>query len=177
MHVDAGLAAMKVYKPYMDTWGYYDSYGARGDVNLRYGFNDYLGVHIRGAIGGSKGWFGLFLDAGAGVQGALPLGPVTLALNLELSDLISPTLLLGIGEKEWLTLGVRTQIPGIVDEGHPEYGPYLDPYPIDVFAGIHVGRWNVFAGSQMFRYSYNDEPVFTAGIGYTFGPIVRRAKL
>jgi hypothetical protein len=167
-HMDVGVAGMKVIKPVMDSWGYFDSYGVRCDLNLSYGFNDYLRLHCRGAIGGSQGWFGGFLDAGAGIHGALPLGPVTLALNAEVSGLgLSPALLIGIGKTEWVTIGVRTHIPGNWgDPPHPEYGRYLDPFPIDCFAGLHLGRWNFFAGSQMFRYSYNDEPVATVGIGY-----------
>jgi len=166
--IDAGVAGMKVYKPYWDSWGYFDSYGVRGDVNLRYGFNDYLCLYCRGAVGGSQYWLGLFLDAGAGIQASLPLGPVTLALNGELHGLeFSPALLAGIGRTEWLTIGIRTHIPGnLYDSPHPEYGKYLDSYPLDCFAGFHLGHWNIFAGSQLFRYSYNDDPVFTAGIGY-----------
>jgi len=167
-HMDAGIAGMKVFKPSIDSWGYYESFGARGDINLRYGFNDYLDIYCRSAVGGCQGFPGIFLDAGAGIQGALPLSSAALALNVEVSSLgLSPALLIGVGRTEWLTVGARTHISGnLGDTPHPEFGHYINPYPTDMFVGLHIGRINIFAGSQMFRYSYNDEPVFSIGIGY-----------
>lgn len=176
LKIDAGIAYSKIVEPVFDHWGYYLSEGIRGDAVFRYGFNDYIGVHARAAIGYPM------VEAGLGLQAAYPIGPVTPALQTEFAfgdpGPFSVGFLLGIGKKEWLTLGIRTHIPGTAgDEPHPEYGPYFEPYPIDVFTGIHIGRWNLFAGSQMFRYTYNDEPLFTIGIGYTFGPLKKKSRL
>jgi len=165
-HMDVGVAGGTLILPHLDAWGFSSLIGVRGDVELRYGLNKYLGFHARGAIGYPM------LDGALGIQTAFPLGLVTPALRTEISwygggPTFSPALLVGVGRTEWVTLGVRTHIPGnLGDSPHPEYGPYLDPFPIDCFVGIHLGRWNIFAGSQCFRHSYSNKPIASVGLGY-----------
>lgn len=171
-HIDAGIAGMSEITPSFDSWGFEHHYGIRADSEIRYGFNPFAQLNGRVALGGAPAWPPVFADVAIGGQIAYPLGPIAPALRAEISwygggPTFSPAFLLGFGRTEWLTLGVRTHIPGnLGDSPHPEYGPYLDPYPIDMFVSFHIGRVNLFAGSQVFRYSYNEDPVFSIGIGY-----------
>lgn len=169
--LDVGVAFMSEITPSMDSWAPEYSYGIRADAELRYGFCRHFQLYGRTALGGAVAWPPILIDGGLGAQAALPIGSLTPAIRVEVSGYssgltLSPSFLIGVGRTEWLTLGVRTHILG--DKGitpHPEYGPYIEPCPIDLFAGVHFGRWNVFVGSQVFRYSYF-KPVVTLGVGY-----------
>jgi len=183
-HMDAGVAGMSEITPSLDSWGFEYHLGARADAELRYGFNSFLQLNSRIALGAAPAWPPIFADVAVGAQTAYPIGPITPALRVEVSGYgggitFSPAVLLGIGRKEVVTLGGRIHIFGnTYERQHPhpgsvtfpeDYDPYLEDTPTDFFVGIHLGRWNILVGSQLFYHSSShsfERPVATAGIGY-----------
>ena len=174
-NADVGIGGMQTLVPNLDSWGYSLFWGTRVDGEISYGFDKYLQAQARMGIGFYHSYLPFFVDPGIGLQAALPVGPITPALRTEVSYYgggvtFSPAVLLGIGRKERVTLGGRIHIFGNAgDDPHPEYGPYLEDTPTDFFVTVHLGRWNIFAGSQFFYHSFrypHERPVATAGIGY-----------
>jgi len=176
-HADVGVAINTHLMPSIDSWMYYPSYGVRGDIEVRYGINKYLGLHGRGSFGLMWMFPQLFLDGAFGFQAALPMHSITPALRTEISYYgggltISPALLLGIGKDEKVTLGGRIHFYGNSYDRknpHPEYGIRIEDTPIDLFVGIHVKRYTFFAGAQAFFTStpYREFwPIATLGVGY-----------
>ncbi|NLI98279.1 hypothetical protein GX441_06425 [bacterium] len=160
-HMDAGLAATSFLQP-----GDPPSYcvGGRVDCEARYGFNEYLGLNGRAGLCYGKevpfdsSGFGAAGNVAIGVQGALPLKFITPALRIELTHYtyptIAPTLLLGIGQREFITLGARASIESII---------MFDG--IDVFLTVHpTSNWSVFGGVHF--TSYQEEPLAAIGVGY-----------
>lgn len=164
LSMDAGLAVATYHVPITSGTSY--SIGVRGDIVVGYGFNPYLKVDARGSVGLGTQFSGMqhpfFADAALGVQTCLPLGPLTPGLHVELSYYLrevtlSPTVLFGIGKKEWLTLGGRMHMHGFLIG--------WDPVAVDAFACAHLSpRYSVFAGAEIFYITY--APAITLGVGY-----------
>lgn len=151
-----------------------DYIGMRGDIEVRYGFNPHLQLNGRVGFGWGTAWrigemdpipaWGTSptLDAGLGIQAALPLGPLTPALRVELAPFVLiSNFLLGIGQKrEWVTLG--GQVYTSIDYQNNVV------FPLGAFIGIHpTPRWTIFAGSGIFTSLLDgSEPLFSVGLGY-----------
>ncbi len=166
-------------------------WGIRLDGYAGYGFNPYVKPYLRCAFGiyhvvsypfpgdvddTISRYFDPGVDIGAGVQAALPLGFVTPALNVEVSPYgvceVSTALLVGLGKREILTLGVRPHFtPASFDYG------YL---PIDVFCSVHpIKGLSLFAGVEVgsrLEHGFWDAPWFTIGAGYGFNIKKRSAS-
>ncbi|MBD3285943.1 hypothetical protein GF359_05635 [candidate division WOR-3 bacterium] len=185
-HVDLGLAAVSYMNDGELSGIYYlgtppstpQFYGVRGDAEVRYGFNEYIQCHGRMGLG--YGTFGkihtyeytpvgdnFLVDVAAGPQFALPMpfekgGQISPALRIEAcygyGDFFAlPTLLVGVGDPEFLTLGARF---------------YVHPWvPGDAFVGVHIGRFNILAGMNLATIvhpDYHRVPLIgTIGIGYS----------
>lgn len=143
--------------------------GLREDVHVSYGFNPYLKAYLEAALGTA---FPDLADGRIGVQAALPAGWVTPAMRLELSVYntisLSPSFLLGIGRKEFLTLAIRTHIyPQIFNKEDPQ-----SEFPIILTCGIHpMPQLTIFAGADigtLGRAYYGFDPLFSLGVGYNF---------
>lgn len=144
--------------------------GIRYDGELGYGVGRVLKSYVRGAVGLNTASLG-FADIGIGFQAALPVGLITPAVKLELNSTwiqptFTPTLILGIGKKEWVSLGIRRHFIGF---GSPDYPSFLD-----VFATAHISpKWSIFAGAEInsFVDTFEDGsgyPFFTVGVGHKF---------
>lgn len=175
-HAEIGVATHSFLFPWLDAMQYGYRSGMRSDVELRYGFNRYLGLHARAALGVFYNDPLPFLDAGVGIQTALPLKWVTPALRSEVSlyggcVTLSPTLLVGIGREEKVTLGGCVHLFGNSSEANwDDYHKALEDTPTDFFVGIHAfPRWTLFVGTQLFYHSYiypGKKPLYTIGVGY-----------
>lgn len=167
-HMDAGLAATS-YIAIGDPPSY--CIGGRTDFEARYGLNDYIGFN--GHLGLGYGTI-ITLDtitgssaapvagnAAIGVQAAWPLKNITPAARLELTfittPLICPTLLLGIGRQELITIGGRVYLASLVN-----------PQSVDLFLSIHpTSRWSIFGGVELVQLIIHPErPIITLGVGY-----------
>jgi len=180
-HADGGVAAL-VYDNVEDMNGweaFYDGReifytGIRGDVELSYGIFDFWKCNLRTGIGyGFNGQYEsdpygemrsasdeTFLDAAIGTQLSVNdifSSNVTPALRIEGGYMnnnfyVSPTLMLGIGNPEVVTIGTRVHV-----------------YPTEFFLGIHLDRWNIFTGLNPWSLSSSYPyclPIATLGVGY-----------
>jgi hypothetical protein len=146
--------------------------GIRADIYAGQGLNRYLKPYVRASVGvgyetyypetfrDEDGFLPIF-DAGVGLHCALDLKYITPAIVIELSPYmgvsVSTALLMGIGNREIVTLGVRP---------HFTVGGFTEQDPIDVFASIHpFGKWSFFAGTEITTLS-DYGPWFTVGLGY-----------
>lgn len=181
---NAGIAYSKggfTFWPYSST-----PRGIRLDGYAGYGFNPYVKPYLRSSIGSyysvsypfpteengdTTTGYDRCGDIGAGVQAALPLGFVTPALNVEVSPFlfgeVSTALLLGLGKREILTLGVRPHfVLAAIGDGF---------IPTDVFVSVHPFKGlSLFAGAivnglgDRIRNDDWDDWWFTIGAGYGF---------
>lgn len=170
-HVNVGAAVGQFTGPFhYSGWTFI---GPRGDVEVGYAFGYFFKTHIR--AGGGWGWFsdtvvegegGLpnyeiyVVDAAIGIQAAYPHKYVTPAFRIEggLGGLTSD-LLVGIGEREWLTLGTRVYF-------HKEY-PENIKTTFAPFVGIHpIKHLSIFASPGGFTPFEGYTPYFTFGVGY-----------
>ncbi|MBD3286208.1 hypothetical protein GF359_06705 [candidate division WOR-3 bacterium] len=164
-HMDVGMAATSFVGA--TEWFPY-CIGIRGDAELSYGFNKYLGVNGRTALGlgyvlSEGGPMSLMpiLDGALGFQAALPLKTVTPALKVELSYYAEPALssafLVGLGQDERATIGCRAYIE-----------EFSDLAALDIFIGIHpVPKWTFFGGIEtMTLFNKPFYPIVTIGLGY-----------
>ncbi len=167
LHSNAGLAATSYVVPGFDESTFCT--GLRADLEVRYGFSEYLQAQGSVGLGGglSCPYFSGFtplLSAALGVQGALPFKGVTPALRVEAAPgigyipVFTVTPLLGLGNNEMLTLGSKIWISW---SGSPL---------IEVFTALHpVERWSVFGGVNLSSFSENFElglPIVSLGVGY-----------
>lgn len=133
----------------------------RIDSELRYGFSDYFQIHCCA---------GVIFPAGPvlpiyrlGLQTAVPLKSVTPAFRVEFTPFptyLAPTLLLGLGQNEFLTLGGRVNL--IAD-------PHIYVFPDAFITGHLWSRLSIFAGVELFHFDepmLHGMPVFTLGVGY-----------
>lgn len=149
VHVDAGIAATSYIAGVGECCSHF--LGARGDVEIKYGFNPYFQLNARLGFGsGVQGMFieapphyrPRFIDPAAGIQTSIPVGPVTPALRLEVSPstyFYFPTfivaVLVGFGRKEWLTIGGAFRPD--VNTGGPSVFATIHPFDrISVFFGV-----------------------------------------
>lgn len=155
--------------------------GGRGDLEIRYGFNQYL--QANGRIGLGLGYIppspegeavppregGIYplLDGGVGLQTAYPMVNITPALRVEAGQELSLMPLLGIGKREWITLGVEFSYFLFGPEGtHPEGGL------LNAFLSVHpYPRWSIFAGTNVTilfdpGFYLTEYPLVTLGVGY-----------
>lgn len=167
LHMDAGLAGAS-YIAIGDPPSY--CVGGRADFEARYGLSEYLGLTGHAGLGygkvsgnepgspsGAPPWTGTL---SIGVQTAYPLKYITPAARLEITYLtlptICPTLLLGIGRNEFLTLGGRAYLV-----------EFWLPYIVDVFLGIHpVKCISIFGGVGIGGFRNPELPIMTLGVAY-----------
>lgn len=171
-HMDAGVAATTfIGGPVGESPAYYT--GARGDFELRYGFNKYLQAHGRIGLGlgynflhGNQpftpGWdFSPLFDGALGIQTSIPFKYFTPALRLEFhGPLVSPILLFGIGKEERVTVGT--------DFTDLFYNLFGQAWPVEWNGFLKVqlsSQWAIFAGGG-FQEVFTPYPVLTLGLGY-----------
>lgn len=164
-HMDAGVSAMS----YIGAYGEWNapSVGGVASIAPSYGFNPYLQLGGRLGLGyGQTGFivhdtagnphnpWGFFPDIALNLQAALPTKSITPALRIEgtLPRILSATFLLGIGEKERITLGVRGGLTGF------DILAILRPLP----------KLGLFIGVNPFFLLNTPRPVASLGIGYKF---------
>ena len=165
--INAGAGLHSTVVPVLDAGPIY-GLGLRSDVEIGYGFEKYFKPYVRGALGLNTAslYFG---DIGVGFQGALPVGPITPAVKIEVNTTsarptFAPAFLLGIGRKEVVTLGIRPQFVGFNPD---EYEPFLD-----VLTTVHISpKLSIYIGAEVTSFiEYFDEnddiPFFSLGVGY-----------
>ncbi|MBN2378524.1 hypothetical protein JXM67_01815 [candidate division WOR-3 bacterium] len=172
-HMDAGVAATSFIGGAIGEGG--GSYiGGRGDLEVRYGLNKYWQINGRVGFGWGAAWWvdemdpipawgtSPTLDAGIGLQAALPLGPVTPAIRVELGPwVLISNFLFSVGQsREWLTLGCRVYVLS------EEMGKIS--FPISGFIGVHpTSRLTIFVGPGVkSSASEGYAPLFSVGLGY-----------
>jgi hypothetical protein len=145
----------------------YLSTGPRADLEVGYAFNNVVKPYIRGGLGfgwrteeptGEDGgfpdrieWLG---DAAVGIQVAYPNRPLTPAIRLEVGTcLVSADMMVGIGNTEWLTLGMRVNV-------EPSFTPYLTIHPVRRLS-IFVSPGTISSNQSGFV------PYYSFGIGYS----------
>jgi hypothetical protein len=151
------------------------SVGIAGDIALSYGFNPYLQIGTRlGLCYGQSGFliteadnetrvnpWDFYPDVALHLQTAISCKKLTPALRIDgsLSHGLSTALLMGFGNPEKLTLGLRGNAFGT---------PY--PYGFDVFLVVRpVSRLSFFAGLVPYIPIEDGKPwpIATLGIGYS----------
>lgn len=165
-NVTCGAALHSCIVPVTDVSGY--SIGLREDIFVSYGFNRYLGAHIQAGFGTAIPEAPGFVDGLAGLQAALPLGPLTLSLRADIASYygflsISPMFLMGVGKREYVTISVSTHSDFFFQEQHY--------YPVILGLGIHpTAKWSLFCGADVKTLMIDDygrfEPIATIGLGY-----------
>ena|GEM_PF-1036192 len=190
-HADIGLAGGAYLKSNATlsnyNWAFNPAnpyyHAVRSDVELRYGLNKYIQGSVRAGLGlGFNGYVydyeprevderDFFFDIALGPQFALPIiwedvGHITPAFRLEAcygygQFYLLPTLVLGFGNPEYLTLGGRFY--------HPEAEGII--LPMELFTGIHLWRFNIFMGvnslvTWLHPDFYRVPAVVTVGIAY-----------
>lgn len=177
-HMDAGIAATTfICNENVDQCP-----GGRTDLEIRFGFNKYFQAGGRIGLGAGyippspedeavpprKGGVYPLLDGGLGLQTAYPMEYITPALRLELGQELSLVSIIGIGKREWLTIGVE----GTYFLFGPE-GSRLEGGLINLFVTIHpFSRWSVFLGCTIPTHRTGfilEIPLVTIGIGYRIG--------
>jgi len=183
-HADVGVGVSRFVTN--DSEWILDCVGPRLDTELRWGFNRFVQVSSRMGIGFgytkvedylpiNEGPY-ILAHGALGVQAAYPLRRNTPALRLELSYQpnleavkISPVLLWGFGNPEWLTLGVN-----------PTFFNGVEYLTVEVFAALHPWkRWTFFAGLDVTAIfsDIDGYPIATIGAGYTLGKFVNMEDL
>lgn len=174
-HKDVGLAAT-TFVFTLTEWLPY-CIGGRGDFELRYGFNEYLQANGRIGLGlgfsesryEGQSWDGPYplVDCALGIQAALPSKYVTPALRLELGQR-PVTFLLGIGEKERVTVGL--ELLGLSIGGSGLFSFSWPPLWVDGFISVHISpQWSIFAGGRMMDPEVavsSPYPSLALGVGY-----------
>ncbi len=176
-HMNAGVAATS----FISSDNYDECMGGRGDLEISHGFNQYLQANGRiglglgyippspedKAVSPRKGGFYPLLDGGLGLQTAYPMECITPALRVEAGQELSLMPMVGIGRREWLTLGGEGTYFLFGPEGtHPE-GGFLNAFLI-----VHpYPRWSIFAGvnvTMLFDPGFyiTEYPLVTVGVGY-----------
>jgi hypothetical protein len=170
-HLDVGVGAASFISASSDVA--YSCVGGRVDVQGSHGFNQYLQIDARlaGSVFFSEryerpditSWNISPIDPAIGVQAALPLNWFTPAIRTEITStlfwgvkpVISPVLLFGFGNPEFLTLGARARI------GEWKF--------FDTFAVVHIAkRWSIFTGIDITSIVDDQYPLMgTLSIGYS----------
>jgi len=129
----------------------------RIDSELRYGFSDYFQIHCcAGVIFPAEPVLPIYR---LGLQTAVPLESVTPAFRVEFTPFppyLAPTLLLGLGQNEFLTLGGRVNL--IAD-------PHVYVFPDAFITGHLWSRLSIFTGVGFSDPMFYDVPVVTLGVG------------
>ncbi len=162
-HMEAGACAMSYIGAFSE-WNT-PSLGGAASTAFFYGFNPYLGVGGRLGLGyGQTGFivhdtagnphnpWEFFPDIALNLQAALPTQSITPALRIEGAPprIFSASFLLGIGEKERITLGVRAGLTGL-----------------DILAIVRpLPKLGLFIGADPFFLLNTPRPVVSLGIGY-----------
>ena len=176
--VNTGTGVHSAVMPVLDAPAVY-GIGIRCDGEIGYGLDKYVKPYARAAVGLNTACIG-YADIGLGLQAALPVWIFTPAVKLEINSTwiqptFSPVVLLGIGKKEWFTLGTKTYFIAFGDPSYPEF--------LDVFTTVHISpRWSIFAGAEINSFidifeDGNGYPFFTVGAGYKFPPFRGKTRL
>lgn len=178
LQLNTGAGLHSTLMPVFDAGPIY-GIGIRCDGEIGYGIEHFLKPYARAAVGLNTAYIG-YADIGLGIHAALPVWIFTPAVRLEINSTwiqptFSPVVLLGIGKREWFTLGAKTYFIAFGDPNYPRF--------LDAFATAHISpHWSIFAGAEMNSFvDYFEDgdgyPFFTVGVGYKFPPFTARMKL
>ncbi len=141
---------------------YHVGTGLRAELAFSYGFNPYVSVDTRLEVSNAEPhvWFA------SGIQATLPLGKLTPAFRAEVSTseqglAVSPSMLLGLGKGEKVTLGLRFTYDFF--EAEPP-----DP-ALDLLANIRINpQWTIFTAIELLSlpnsFAGDDYPCGVLGV-------------